>query len=236
MKRFSFGLNFLILFFSVNFYGQQDFNDLFIESEINKLNQILSRPVIIDSLINLAHLNSNSVKSQEEEMKVFDEKIIQNKNVFINSFDIRSGVGFFRESRPIVNGYVESLIPRVSFSLLFSPKNFFLIKSKKRELENLKKETFYVKEQIKDDLKSKLVNLLYEQLFFLEDLKLQSNLLNDNDQYLNLTKFRFKSGSVTLVNLQDAETRNNKIKRDFIRIKYGYLKVKSEYDLLIGKI
>lgn len=236
MKKISIYLKVLFLCCSSFVYAQQELDEVVLSQQMNTINSILNNPIQLDSLVNLVYWNSNNLKSFDQQMYAFDEDIFQNKKILINGLGIGVGVGFLSELTPIVGGFVEKTEPRFSFSVSINPEKIFLSKSKGRKLENLKQQTFFIKEEYKVTLKKILINSLYEQQLLIEDILLQLKLINESDQFLSLMKARFKSGNVLYSELRNVESRNDQIKKEFLQIKYRYLKAKSDYQLMIGKI
>lgn len=236
MKKISINLKVLFFCCSSFVYAQQELDEVVLSQEMKMINSILNNPIQLDSLVNLVYWNSNNLKSFDQQMYAIDEDIFQNKKILINGFGIGVGVGFLSELTPIVGGFVEKTEPRFSFSVSINPEKIFLSKSKGRKLENLKQQTFFIKEEYKVTLKKILINSLYEQQLLIEDILLQLKLINESDQFLSLMKARFKSGNVLYSELRNVESRNDQIKKEFLQIKYRYLKAKSDYQLMIGKI
>lgn len=236
MKKISINLKVLFFCCSSFVYAQQELDEVVLSQQMNTINSILNNPIQLDSIVNLVYWNSNNLKSFDQQMYAIDEDIFQNKKILINGLGIGVGVGFLSELTPIVGGFVEKTEPRFSFSVSINPEKIFLSKSKGRKLENLKQQTFFIKEEYKVTLKKILINSLYEQQLLIEDILLQLKLINESDQFLSLMKARFKSGNVLYSELRNVESRNDQIKKEFLQIKYRYLKAKSDYQLMIGKI
>lgn len=236
MKKISINLKVLFFCCSSFVYAQQELDEVVLSQEMKMINSILNNPIQLDSLVNLVYWNSNNLKSFDQQMYAIDEDIFQNKKILINGLGIGVGVGFLSELTPIGGEFVEKTEPRFSFSVSINPEKIFLSKSKGRKLENLKQQTFFIKEEYKVTLKKILINSLYEQQLLIEDILLQLKLINESDQFLSLMKARFKSGNVLYSELRNVESRNDQIKKEFLQIKYRYLKAKSDYQLMIGKI
>lgn len=236
MKKISINLKVLFFCCSSFVYAQQELDEVVLSQEMKMINSILNNPIQLDSLVNLVYWNSNNLKSFDQQMYAIDEDIFQNKKILINGLGIGVGVGFLSELTPIGGEFVEKTEPRFSFSVGINPEKIFLSKSKGRKLENLKQQTFFIKEEYKVTLKKILINSLYEQQLLIEDILLQLKLINESDQFLSLMKARFKSGNVLYSELRNVESRNDQIKKEFLQIKYRYLKAKSDYQLMIGKI
>jgi len=134
------------------------------QSELLKVTHILDDHHILDSIVEKAYLNAPVVRAFDQEMELYEEEYLQKKRNWVSSF--RLGVNIFSATTDVTSESqsVTSLgiLPNLGLNLSIDPAKLVNRKSSMRQAEDKKMRSYYLQQDQKQVLKSKIVNLYYE--------------------------------------------------------------------------
>jgi len=206
------------------------------QSEILKVTHILDDHHILDSIINRAYLNAPVVNAINQEMEMYEEEYLQKKRNWVSSF--RLGVNIFSATTDVSaeNQSVTSLgiLPNLGLNLSIDPEKLVNRKSSMRQAEDKKMRSYYLQQDQKQTLKTKIVNLYYEYLASLEAIVIRQQSLDARKQYLEVYEVEFKNGNKTFDELLSIQHQVYLAEESLMKGHIQCMKMKSEIEIYLG--
>jgi outer membrane protein TolC len=206
------------------------------QSEILKVTHILDDHHILDSIVEKAYLNAPVVRAFDQEMELYDEEYLQKKRDWVSSF--RLGVNIFSATTDVTSESqsVTSLgiLPNLGLNLSIDPAKLVNRKSSMRQAEDKKMRSYYLQQDQKQVLKSKIVSLYYEYLSSLEASVIRQQSLDTRKQYHDVFEVEFRNGNKTYDELLSIQHQVYLAEESLMRGHIQSMKMKSQIEIYLG--
>jgi hypothetical protein len=203
-------------------------NEAFYSEQRNSMTFLINNPNEIDSLVIQASIISPNVNKMVEKMNAVGEEIKQSKKILLNSWRLSAGTGF-----DFINSMDDSG-QRINIGVSLDPKKLFLSGSERRRLEHMQKFLFHEKEEYQNKLRKLIYDVLFERLMLLEEMALNHDFLDESEQYYNLLKEDYKSGSIEYKTLRIGEKNYGSLKLEYHKSEHRYNQKTIEFNNIIG--
>jgi len=206
------------------------------EKEMLEVSRILYNDDVLDSIVTRALEHSNLIKAIDQEMKMFDEEILQKKRSWVSSFTF--GVNVFSANTTLntdnqsVTTY--GVLPRVGLNLNVNPEKLINRKSYVRQTTNRKEYSRYIQEDTRMTLKKNILNLYYDYLGALESVNIRQHAYNTRKQQADYLNGLFTSGDVEYAQVLIAENQMHLAKEALVTTSIEAMKRRSEISVLTG--
>jgi outer membrane protein TolC len=224
---------FALLLLPLTVLGQQQLD---VEKEIEIVEMLLSSESAIDSLTDLALINSYYLKSFDAELAQQYENVKQEKNKWLSTF--RLGINFFslNTTTGVDNQSVTTagLLPNLGVTLGIDPEKFINRGSYIREAEyNIVRAENQLKNQRKA-VRTQVVGIFYTYLEALGIAQLRMAANQTQSEQLMLVTERFKKGEAGMEEVLLTQNGFNLTQEAVLKAELAVRKIRKEIEIMIS--
>lgn len=206
------------------------------EQEILDITRIIHNEATLDSIVNRVAASSNLLKALDEEMKMYDEEILQKKRGWVTSF--RFGVNLF-SANTTADPYNESVttygvLPNIGLNFTLDPEKLVNRQSYVRQSISKKEYARYIQEDNLMTLKKDILNQYYDYLAFLESAHIRQLTYETRKQQVEYLDGLFRNGEINYSDLLLAENQLHLAKEAMVTTSISVMKKRSEIYVLTG--
>ncbi len=224
---------FTCLLFPFAVAAQQDVD---VAKEIEIVEVLLSTEAAIDSLVDLALLNSYYLKSFDAELAQQYENVKQEKNKWLSTF--RMGINFFSLNTS-VDGQNQSvttagLLPNLGITLGIDPEKFINRRSYIREAEyNIVRAENSLKNQRKA-VRTQVVDIFYAYLEALGIAQLRESANQTQSEQVTLVTERFRKGEADMEEVLLTQNGMNLTQEAVLKAELSVRKIRRQIAIMIS--
>ena len=223
-------IQFLVLLSGLGIHAQN------YEDEVLRVTSILHSGKTLDSITSKVIDNSGVLKALNEEMKMYEEEMLQKKRNWVSSF--RFGVNLF-SANTVAGPEDQSIttlgvLPNVGVTLSVDPEKLVNRNSYVRQAKHKLNRSKYLREDHNQRLKKEIINHYYEYLTLLESILLQENTLNTRKQHLYAVEVAFKNGNLEYSDVMVVENQYNLWLEQVTNTRIQVMRKKQEIQILLG--
>lgn len=212
------------------------FTEEFTQKEILDVTRILYSDEILDSLVVHAMNQSHLIKAIDQEVRMYDEEILQKKRSWVSSF--RVALNLF-SANTTMDPYYESvttygILPNVGLNLVIDPEKIINRQSYVRQSISKREYSRHINQDTRQSLKKEILNLYYDYLSLLETINIRQHALTTREQQEDYVATGFRNGEATYEQLLIAENQVHLAKEALMKASIEAMKKRSEIHVTIG--